>query len=411
MGTEQFADPASDPDWMASQDYAASRPAPVPPSIDPTVRAPLDYAYTAAEIMAALPRSEAVDIEALPTDLQLKARSHGDDLSNIIESEQMTTRHRRDVIWTEIARTAGVVIPLAKYGTPVAAGMAAVLITMHRWNHPEAAMAETLAASNPFGYIGIVLIAAALTAGVARRRADTAPHWVYSEDELETLDAASIDWPAVPEELDRYANGEALRREWHGTWLARIQPGGAALVWREPHLVAVATLLGRDIRSSPAWRSDLLDVHRVRIDLDRTLSDIYRRAHRIWRARANLVPPATKDAGDVVTRRNAEITDAAGDAWTTLVALVRQLQDYRQALIPVDAIHAEIVALQQSSLRITDAAVRQLHVDAAGNTLHTGAVGAATGELTDLNSNLAARLTTLRHNLTAATNGLALRAP
>lgn len=110
MGTEQFADPASDPDWMASQDYAASRPAPVPPSIDPTVRAPLDYAYTAAEIMAALPRSEAVDIEALPTDLQLKARSHGDDLSNIIESEQMTTRHRRDVIWTEIARTAGVVV-------------------------------------------------------------------------------------------------------------------------------------------------------------------------------------------------------------------------------------------------------------------------------------------------------------
>ena len=173
-------------------------------------------------------------------------------------------------------------------------------------------------------------------------------------------------------------------------------PGGAALVWREPHLVAVATLLGRDIRSSPAWNSELLDIHRVRIDLERTLDDIYLRAHRVWRARANLVPPPSKDPADVVGRRNAEITAAAGDAWNTLVALVRQLQDYRKSLAPVDAIFAEIRALQQCSLRITDDAVRQLHVDAAGNTLHTGAVGAATVELADLNANLAARLATLR---------------
>ena len=90
---------------------------------------------------------------------------------------------------------------------------------------------------------------------------------------------------------------------------------------------------------------------------------------------------------------------------------MRQLQDYRKSLTPVDAIFAEIRALQQSSLRITDDAVRQLHVDAAGNTLHTGAVGAATAELADLNANLAARLATLRQSLTATTNGLVLRAP
>ena len=176
-------------------------------------------------------------------------------------------------------------------------------------------------------------------------------------------------------------------------------------------MLAVATLLGRDIRSSPAWNSKLLDIHRVRIDLERTLDDIYLRAHRVWRARANLVPPPSKDPADVVGRRNAEITAAAGDAWNTLVALVRQLQDYRKSLAPVDAIFAEIRALQQCSLRITDDAVRQLHVDAAGNTLHTGAVGAATVELADLNANLAARLATLRQSLTATTNGLVLRAP
>ncbi len=200
------------------------------------------------------------------------------------------------------------------------------------WRHSGASVVEILAASNPFGYLAIALGAAALLVRFARRRAATAPHWVYTADELATLDAASIDWPAVPEELDRYANGEALRREWHNRWMSRIHPGGAALVWPEPHLVAVATLLGRDIRSSLAWNSELLDIHRVRIDLEQTLDDIYVRAHRIWRARANLVPPPSKDPADVVARRNAEITDAAADAWNTLVALMRQLQDYRKSL-------------------------------------------------------------------------------
>ena len=55
--------------------------------------------------------------------------------------------------------------------------------------------------------------------------------------------------------------------------------------------------------------------------------------------------------------------------------------------------------------------MRQLHVDAAGNALHTDAVGAATVELADLNANLTARLATLRQSLTAANNGLVLRAP
>ena len=411
LGTEQFADPESGTEWQDPEGYGSDRQTSLPPPIDASVRAPLDYAYTAIDIMAALPRSEAVDADALPADLQRKARAYGDDLDNIVESEQLTTRHRRDLAWTEIARAGRFVDPIAKYGAPAAAGIAVVLMVGQWWRHAGASVVEILAASNPFGYLAIALGAAALLVRFARRRAATAPHWVYTADELATLDAASIDWPAVPEELDRYANGEALRREWHNRWMSRIHPGGAALVWREPHLVAVATLLGRDIRSSPAWNSELLDIHRVRIDLERTLDDIYVRAHRIWRARANLVPPPSKDPSDVVARRNAEITDAAGDAWNTLVALVRQLQDYRKSLTPVDVIFTEIRALQQSSLRITDDAVRQLHVDAAGNTLHTGAVGAATVELADLNANLAARLSTLRQSLTATTNGLVLRAP
>ena len=235
--------------------YGPDRQTPLPPPIDDTVRAPLVYAYTAIDIMAALPRSEAVDVDALPADLQRKARAHGDDLDNIVESEQLTTRHRRDIAWTEIARAGRFVEPIAKYGAPATAGIAVVLMAGHWWRHSGASVVEILAASNPFGYLAIALGAAALLVRFARRRAATAPHWVYTADELATLDAASIDWPAVPEELDRYANGEALRREWHNRWMSRIHPGGAALVWREPHLVAVATLLGRDIRSSPGTAS------------------------------------------------------------------------------------------------------------------------------------------------------------
>ena len=99
LGTEQFADPESGTDWQDTEGYGPDRQTPLPPPIDDTVRAPLDYAYTAIDIMAALPRSEAVDADALPADLQHKARAHGDDLDNIVESEQLTTRsprHRLD---------------------------------------------------------------------------------------------------------------------------------------------------------------------------------------------------------------------------------------------------------------------------------------------------------------------------
>jgi hypothetical protein len=236
-------------------------------------------------LIAALPRSEAVDVAALPLALQRKACTHRDDLDNIVESQHLTTRRRRDVIWSVIARAHRFTAPMAKYGAPAAAVVSALMMARQWWHQPAARTADILTAADPFGYIAVGVTAAALLTWWTRRHAAAAPTWVYSDDELKTLDAASIDWPAVPEELDRYANGAVLRREWHGTWLARIEPGGAALVWREPHLVAVATLLARDIQASPTWHSELLDIHRVRIDLDRTLDQIYRRAHRIWRAR------------------------------------------------------------------------------------------------------------------------------
>lgn len=408
LNSEQFAEPEQSSDWPDTEGYGPASQAPLHPPIGEAVRAPLEYSYTAPELMAALPRSEAIDVEALPADLQHKARTCGDDLDNIIKSDQLV---RRRGILARVAdsRAGRAVYPLAAYGAVLTATITLTLMAVYALRAPDASSAEILAASGWFRDLAAVL--GVVTLGLGWRRRASASPQVYTTEELATLDAASIAWPAVPEDLDRYANGETLRRDWHNIWMARIQPGAAALVWREPHLVAIATLLGREIRSSPAWHSELLDVHRVRIDLDRTLADIHLRAHRVWRARANLVAPPSTDPEDVVARRNAEIDDAAGEAWNTLLDLVRQLQGYRKALAPIDVIFAEILALQQSSLRITDDAVRQLHIDAAGNTLHAGAVGAAAGELADLNANLTARLATLRQSLTAATNGLVLRAP
>lgn len=133
----------------------------LPPPIDDTVRAPLDYPFTAVDIMSALPRSEAVDVDALPADSQRKARAHGDDLDNIVESEQLTTRHRRDIAWTEIARAGRFVEPIAKYGAPTTAGIAIVL-RVGNWRRPRASLVEILAASTPFDDLAIALGAAAL---------------------------------------------------------------------------------------------------------------------------------------------------------------------------------------------------------------------------------------------------------
>lgn len=406
MGSDQFAEPEQFSDWPDHEGYGSGQQS-LPPPIGKAVRAPLKYSYTAAELMNALPRTDAIDVEALPADLQHKARSHGDDLNSIIEADQML---RRRSVLDRIAdsRAVRAAYPLAAYGAVVTAGFALMLVAVYAARHPDPSSGDILAATNLLRNLAVGFSALTFALWIARRHVSASP-WVYTTAELATLDAASIAWQTVPEDLDRYANAETLRREWHNIWMARIEPGAAALVWREPHLVAIAALLARDVQSSPTWQSELLDAHRVRIDLGKTLDDIHIRAHRVWRARANLVAPPSTDPADVVARRNAEINDAACDAWNTLLALVRQLQDYRTALAPIDAIFIEILTLQQSITRITDNAVRQLHIDAAATTMQTDAVGTASNELADLNANLTARLATLRQSLTAASNGLVMR--
>ena len=114
---------------------------------------------------------------------------------------------------------------------------------------------------------------------------------MYTADELATLDAASINWPAVPEELDRYANGEACAANRATDGLGTSSPGQRASSGVNPIWFAAATLLGRDIGSSAAWNSELFDVHRVRIDLEQTLDDICLRAPHLARSRKGVEHP------------------------------------------------------------------------------------------------------------------------
>jgi hypothetical protein len=128
---------------------------------------------------------------------------------------------------------------------------------------------------------------------------------VYTADELATLDAASIDWPAVPEELDR-----SLRCEWHNRWPWHIQSGAASLVWREPHLVRRGHTARGDMDPVPLGNSELFDVHRVRIDLEQTLDDIHLRAPNLARSRKGVEHPL----------RDQLVAPASGYAFVGVVA-------------------------------------------------------------------------------------------
>jgi hypothetical protein len=126
-------------------------------------------------------------------------------------------------VWAEFVRAGRVIEPAAKYGALVAADIAVVLMLLH-WRRHDSVRAVEILGATPFGYIAVGLGAAAVIFGSARRHAAAHPHWVYTADEPATLDAASINWPAVPEELDRYANGEACAANGQPMALAHWEP-------------------------------------------------------------------------------------------------------------------------------------------------------------------------------------------
>ncbi|MEY8019163.1 hypothetical protein [Mycobacterium servetii] len=379
-------------------------PAPSRLVIAPDIRAPLEHPYSGADVILALPRSDAIDPTAVPADLAAKAAAYGDDLHCVSESSER--RRPQKGLRGIVTRLAVPVRDRFIVGATAATGAVGAPIAATYTSSPLYALGAAIVVA------GFLLTWQSVSRDISRLWGRPRP--LYSDTEVEALQNASTEWPVIPDDLDRYPNHTVLRQEWNSHWPWNSYPPlhlrGAAIVWREPHLVAIANLIGRDIAASAAWRSELFDLHRVRIDLDQTLTDINLRAHRIWRARANLVPPPSDSPEDPVARRNNEILDAAEKAWDALVELVRQLIEYQKQLAPINAMVAEIAALELSATKVTDDAVRQLAIDAASTAYKTDTITAATAELTELKANLTARLEFLRQALTEPDNILPITA-
>lgn len=365
---------------------------PLRPAISEDIRTPIDHEYSAVELIEALPVRGRVDPTMLPAALVDKAAAHHDDLSSIGASSRAQVPDPRRGVLRHVLLGALLAAVIGVLTWAIVAGTDAVAEAIYGMCY-ELVLLGFFSLTHPW-----VLMWMGVAVGVVGWGCEhfgwRLPHSLplYTDDELRQLEAGVAAWPEMAEDLDEYANSAALHEQWAQRWRWAETPGAAALVWREPHLVAIAALICGDIASSRAWHSELFDVHRIRIDLDQTFIDIHLRAHRIWSARANLIPVTGELPDDPVRRRNDDITAAADDAWSTLVELVRQLQDYQRQIAPIDAMLTDIEALQQSAVRIPDAAVQQLFIDAANNETHAATVTNATAELAELNANLEARL-------------------
>lgn len=151
------------------------------------------------------------------------------------------------------------------------------------------------------------------------------PRWHYNRVERRALAAATVHWPARPEDLTDYTNRDILEAEWDARFgwdrrFVEIPPrsaGAAALVWCEANVTAVAAMAARSAGHCRVWATDILDEHHARIDLAATLRHITAHAHRLWRRHAdthlNLGPPDSAE-------------------WDVLIDLVDALNEYSRGL-------------------------------------------------------------------------------
>lgn len=151
------------------------------------------------------------------------------------------------------------------------------------------------------------------------RHPATHPGWRYTRSERRALRAATIHWPASRQDLADYANRDVLEAEWDTRFTGDgpVHAGAAALVWREPNAVATAFTSAKSARHSRLWKTDLLDAHNARIDVDAVMARIATTAHRLWRTHAD-------------THLHLGATDT--NSWTALLATVDHLTDYARAL-------------------------------------------------------------------------------
>ncbi|WP_102144323.1 hypothetical protein [Mycobacterium hubeiense] len=353
----------------------------------PQVQTGIKHSYTVRQIvdaLAATTPSRIIDESALSTSLAAKRSARGES-----GAPYAPPARKPPMSGSELALLASL---------PVTWGLSTVAVVTDVL--PTPAVIAVIALTVALTAVALILGRYPQLRPSHRRALDG-----YTAAEHAELSRAVADWPGRAR-LSTYVNADTLQGQWDQRWKWASQPGAAAAVWREPHLGGIATLIAADIRASTAWNSELFDTHRVRIDLDATLRDIRSRAHRIWRISADTAVPT--DTTGPAADRHREITTAIDEAWDRLVGLVVELDQYCTQLAPIDALVTEINALQLSAERVSDDALRQLHIDAVGSDLKRDTIANSAAELAELTANLNGRLEVLRGALHQPSSVLAL---
>lgn len=157
-----------------------------------------------------------------------------------------------------------------------------------------------------------------------------------------------------------------------------------------------------DIGKSAAWKSRLLDEHRIRLDLDRELYEIVSSAAILGKQmRANAVdrdilggdgPDAERLLQAV--KRNAGLIS---EMRASLVRRVAALLAYRNELAPLDRLIKQMQALDQ--LEQQEAGLQEAYTQITLNEMATSETTRMSDELTALRANLTAQIEYLRTNV------------
>lgn len=164
----------------------------------------------------------------------------------------------------------------------------------------------------------------------------------------------------------------------------------------------VADRIITDIRKSAAWKSPLLDEHRIRLDLDREGFEITKSAALLDKQQlsAAIDPDVLADEGPDVERLRQAVERSTGlidEMRGSLVNRVAALLAYREELTPLDRLIKQMKALDQ--LEEQQEGLHQAYTEITLNELATSDTQRMADELTALRANLTAQIEFVRANV------------
>ncbi|WP_120284494.1 hypothetical protein [Rhodococcus rhodochrous] len=153
--------------------------------------------------------------------------------------------------------------------------------------------------------------------------------------------------------------------------------------------MALSTAIIEEIRTSPAWKSEVFDEHRARIDLNATHSDIVTRTARIDAAAAKL-PHDIAQASKNVKAAAAPHVEALTVATDALISRVMTLDNYRTETDHLASLLEELARAERemktiSKLEALDPSMfDELYRDAGINDWHADQTRSSSGKVAEV---------------------------